>query len=199
VIVTVILAAGRSSRMGKSKALLPHADGATTFLAYAMETCRAAGVVAIIVVGRPGDAAVAEEAARLDARFVINPEPDRGQLSSLLVGLDAADQDFAASAIMVLPVDVALITTEGVRAVVDRARTGRLPIVRAAYGDRHGHPVIFKREVFDELRAADPTIGARAVVHADPSRVADVQVEHADALADVDTPEDYRRAFGRSV
>jgi CTP:molybdopterin cytidylyltransferase MocA len=130
---------------------------------------------------------------------VTNSEPDRGQLSSLLAGLAVAEQDFAATAIMVLPVDVPLITTEGVRAVVDGARKSPMPIVRAASGDRHGHPVIFRREVFDELRAADPAIGARAVVHADPARVADVQVPDPGALADVDTPEDYRRAFGRSV
>ena len=178
---------------------MPHADGATSFLAYAIETCRAAGVIPIVVVGRAGDAAVRDEATRLDARFVANPEPDRGQLSSLLVGLDAAERDFAAAAIMVLPVDVPLITSDGVRAVVDCARHSPVPIVRAASGDRHGHPVIFKREVFAELRAADPAIGARAVVHADPARVADVQVEQPGALADVDTPEDYRRAFGRSL
>ena len=198
-VVTLILAAGRSSRMGRSKALLPHADGTTTFLAHAIQTCRAAGAEPILVIGRASDSSVREVAEALHVRFVPNPDPDRGQLSSLLVGLDEADRAFAATAIMVLPVDVPLITADGVRAVLTRAQDGRETIVRTAFGDRHGHPVLFKREVFGELRMADPAAGARAVVRADPARVADVAVDEPAALADVDTPEDYHRAFGRPV
>ena len=185
--------------MGRSKALLPHRDGTTSFLEHAIATCRAAGAAPIIVVGRPDDSSVRSVVAELGARFVPNPHPDRGQLSSVLAGLDAAEQDLGATAIMVLPVDVPLITPTGVRAVLERASTGGEPIVRAAFGDRHGHPVLFKREVFTELRAADSSLGARAVVRADPARVADVQVDEPASLADVDTPEDYRRAFGRPV
>ena len=185
--------------MGRAKAFLPHADGTTTFLAYAIRTCRAPGVAQVVVVGRPEDGALRAEVSHLQATFVANPDADRGQLSSVLAGLDVADREFSADAIMVLPVDVPLITGDAVRALLLGAQAGAEPIVRATSNGRHGHPVIFKREVFDELRGTDPSVGARGVVRADASRVADVDVGDPGALLDVDTPEDYRRAFGRPV
>jgi molybdenum cofactor cytidylyltransferase len=71
--------------------------------------------------------------------------------------------------------------------------------VRASYRGVHGHPVLFKRAVFDELRAADPHVGARAVVRADPARVRDVEVNDRGVTLDIDTPEDYFRAFGQPL
>jgi len=185
--------------MGKPKALLPHADGVTTFVAHAIRTARAAGVENILVVARPDDRALMGEVTREDAAVVINAEPERGQLSSLLAGLDEAVRRFDADAVIVMPVDVPMVTPEGVRRLLDRAASVTAPIVRASAGGRHGHPVIFKRGVFAELRDASPSVGAKAVVHRDPARVLDVDVGDPGVALDVDTPDDYRRAFGRPL
>jgi molybdenum cofactor cytidylyltransferase len=184
--------------MGRSKALLPHLDGKTTFVAHAVGELRAAGLPVILVVGRHDDDALRAAVVQLQAEFVSNPDPDRGQLSSLVAGLEVADQTYRAEAVVVLPVDVPLITAAGIRALCTRAAGGGA-ILRSASGGRHGHPVLFTREVFDELRHADPALGARSVVRADPSRVVDVEVGEPGVLVDVDTPDDYRRAFGRPV
>ena len=185
--------------MGKPKALLPHADGVTTFVAHAIRTAHAAGVANVLVIGRPHDDALRGEVEREGASLVINPEPDRGQLSSLLVGLDEVTGRFDAEAVMVIPVDVPMVTAEDLRGLLARAASSAAPIVRAVAGGRHGHPVIVKRGVFSELRDADPSVGARAVIHRDPSRVLDVDVGEPGVAFDVDTPDDYRRAFGRPV
>jgi CTP:molybdopterin cytidylyltransferase MocA len=195
-LIAIILAAGRSSRMGRPKALLPHADGVTTFVAYAIRTARAAGVSTIVVVGRPGDDSLRVEAMREAALFVVNPDPDRGPLSSLVSGLDDAE-DHDATAIMVMPVDVPAVSAEALKRLIDAAAASPLPIARASTNGAHGHPVIFKRAVFNELRAADQSLGAREVVRRDPSRVLDVEVGDTGVTLDVNTPEDYRRAFGR--
>jgi molybdenum cofactor cytidylyltransferase len=63
-------------------------------------------------------------------------------------------------------------------------------------GDRHGHPVIFDRVVFDALRAADPAAGAKEVVRARQHEILNVPVEDEGAFVDLDTPEDYRRWGG---
>ena len=199
VIPAVILAAGRSSRMGRSKALLTHLDGKTTFVAHAVRECRAAGLPVILVVGRRDDAVLRAAVVELNAEFVSNFDPDRGQLSSIVAGLDVADQTYRADAIVVLPVDVPLVTAAGIRALCTRAAASSAAILRSAANGQHGHPVLFTRQVFDELRHADPDVGARAVVRADPSRVIDVDVGEPGVLIDVDTPDDYRRAFGRPV
>lgn len=194
VIAALILAAGRSSRMGRSKALLPHQDGDTTFVAHAIRQARAAGLDAVFVVGRESDDELGAEVAREQGRFVVNPEPERGQLSSLVAGLDAIDRPDL-TALIVMPVDVPLVSAAVMRTLLERAAATDASIVRAVHGGRHGHPVLFKRDVFDEVRSADPALGAKAVVRADPRRVLDVEVDDPGVLVDVDTPEDYDRMF----
>jgi molybdenum cofactor cytidylyltransferase len=85
------------------------------------------------------------------------------------------------------------VSASTVAAVIAAWRRTRAPIVRPADGDRHGHPVIFDRSIFEDLRSADPAIGAKAVFAAHRDRVLNVQVDDAGAFEDIDTPEDYAR------
>jgi molybdenum cofactor cytidylyltransferase len=192
----VILAGGRSARMGRPKALLRQTFSHDTFVGHLIRASRIAGLNPIFVVGRSARDDVAAEVNRHGAIPLVNGDADRGQLSSILVGLEAAEA-IDASGILVMPVDVPLLSAQVLSAVLAAAETSEAQIVRATHAGRHGHPVLFKPEVFDELRAADPMIGARAVVRADPSRIRDVEVDEAGVTMDVDTPEDYRRLFGR--
>jgi molybdenum cofactor cytidylyltransferase len=59
----------------------------------------------------------------------------------------------------------------------------------------HGHPVIFDRRLFDELRACDPRVGAKAVVRGHAASIVNVPVDDAGAFVDIDTPADYQRAL----
>jgi CTP:molybdopterin cytidylyltransferase MocA len=197
VTAAVILAAGRSSRMGRPKALLPHTQEGQSFLSYLVRQFLTAGVSTILVVGRPGDEALRDEVTAAGATLVLNPRADDGQLSSLICGLDAAER-LGAEQIVMLPVDVPLVSAEAIARLLAHAASSDAPIARATHAGRHGHPVIFKRAVFDELRHADPGVGAKAVIRKDPARVADVDVGDAAVTVDIDTPDDYRRAFGRS-
>jgi molybdenum cofactor cytidylyltransferase len=72
------------------------------------------------------------------------------------------------------------------------------PVVRARFQGRNGHPVIFSRAVFDQLRGADPHVGAEAVLRAHVRAIVNVDVEDSAVVGDVDTPEDYRRLLDRS-
>ena len=195
----VVLAGGRSSRMGRPKALLP--AGAETFVGRIVRTLRDGGVSGVVVVAPAGDLAAGIAAARARLRppppVVANPDPARGQLSSLLVGLEAVDRPGVDAALVTL-VDVPLVTAATVRALLDRYRRTRAPIVRPARpdGPGHGHPVVFGRALFAALRRRDPATGAKPVVRAHEAEAEDVVVDDPGAFTDIDTPEDYRRAFG---
>ena len=196
-IPAIVLAAGASVRMGRPKALLrcPDPDEGRgrdrTFLRTILETLRDGGVDDTVVVVRPGDAGVLDEIAATGfGRAAINPRPEQGQLSSLLTGLDAVDAPDI-DAVLVTLVDVPLITATTVRILCERAPASPAAIVRAVYRGRHGHPVIFKRALFTELRRADPAVGAKAVVRA--AAIEDVEVDDPGVVEDVDTPDDYRR------
>jgi molybdenum cofactor cytidylyltransferase len=197
----LILAAGRSARMGRSKPLLPHGNApGQTFVSHLVEVVRAAGLIDIYVVGRPDDAELRAEVKKGAATFIQNPRPDEGQLSSLQTGLSAAEATAGGrlNAVLVLPADVPMVSADSVRRLLAAASGSAATILRATHQGRHGHPVVFKRPVFAELHAADPAVGARAVVRADPARIEDVEVEDAGVTMDVDTPDDYLRAFGRA-
>ncbi|MGH8639503.1 MAG: nucleotidyltransferase family protein, partial [Burkholderiales bacterium] len=119
----------------------------------------------------------------------------RGQLSSLIVGIDYA-QARGAHAVVVMPVDIPLVRSTTVAAVLAAMVGSDAPIVRATYGGRHGHPAIFRDDVFGDLRAADPDAGAKGVLRAHADRILNVEVDDPGVLRDVDVPEDYRRLFG---
>jgi molybdenum cofactor cytidylyltransferase len=189
----VILAAGDSTRMGFPKAVLLTPDG-RTFVAALVETFAAAGITDIVVVtGRDHDRIVeALASARLPVtpRIARNENPSRGQLSSLLTGMDESATR-GAEALVVTLVDVPMVAAETVKLVVSEWQRTRAPIVRPAIGERHGHPVVFDRRVFAELRSAPPDVGAKSVVRAHADEVVNVAVTDEGCLVDVDTPGDY--------
>jgi CTP:molybdopterin cytidylyltransferase MocA len=98
--------------------------------------------------------------------------------------------------VLVHLVDMPLVRPETARSVIDAFRRTRAPIVRPAVGGRHGHPVLFGRQVFDDLRRSDPSAGAKAVVRAHAAEVCDVPVDDEGAWRDYDTPEDLARLTG---
>ncbi len=191
-IVSIVLAAGASTRMGRPKALLPVGDG--TFLTRVVTVLAGVGAQPIIVVSGSAHEAIraALDTAGLAAAVVRNPAPERGQLSSLLTGLEALSGPDATGA-LVWPVDVPLVSAGTVARLVAAFAGSGAPIVRPGRGAEHGHPVIFARETFDHLRRADPATGARSVVRAFGNRVLDVEIDDPGAFIDIDTPDDYER------
>ena len=202
-IPAIVLAAGKSSRMGRTKALLPVDHSGETFLNRIIGVLREGGVQAIVVVIGGDAAAVRASVPRDDASLAVveNPHFEDGQLSSLHVGLAAVEQRHdQIEAAMVTLVDLPLISASTVRTVLDTFRAHpQAPLVRPRRAGRHGHPVIFNQSVFGELRRADPTKGAKPVVHAHSAEEVNVDVDDAGAFADIDTPEDYDRIIGPQV
>ena len=192
----IILAAGASSRMGRTKALLPSGNG-QSFLGRLVAALREGGADPIAAVVGHAAAAIEDSAARdgLEVRLVSNPVPDRGQLSSLLVALDVFDEALT-EAVVVIPVDLPLVSADTVRRLIAAWRSTAAPIARPSRDGRHGHPVLFAARLFAELRAANPGVGAREVVRAHAADILDVPVDDMGAFDDIDTPEDYARLIG---
>ena len=177
--------------MGRPKAGLPVMHGGPTFAAAIVATLRGAGVADITVVAGAHPAEVAEAVSGLaGVRVVHNAAWPTGQLSSLVAGLDAVDTP-ALEAVLETLVDIPLVRRETVEALLRAWRESRAPIVRPAVGTRHGHPVIFDRATFADLRAAPVEVGAKAVVTAWQARVLNVPTDDRGVLVDVDTPQEY--------
>jgi molybdenum cofactor cytidylyltransferase len=185
----IVLAAGASTRMGRPKALLPLDAAGTTFAQAVCAALAAGGAAPIVLVAR---AALRESLVHDvgDVTLVVNSDPDRGQLSSLLVGLAALD---APEAVLMTLVDVPLVRADTVRALVDAWHETHAPLVRPVHAGRHGHPVVFGAALLDALRRAEPAAGAKPVVRAFLHASVDVAVDDPGVVEDVDTPEAYAR------
>jgi len=201
VLAAIILAAGDSSRMGRPKALLPDPSG-RPFVARVVRAFLAAHISDVVIVtgslhAAIVDAIVADRPAVAPV-FVTNPQPSLGQLSSLWIGLDAAAKPDV-EGVLVTPVDIPMVRPSTIRQVIEVWERTRAPIVRPAVGEQHGHPVLFDRGVFDALRRAPLTEGARTVVHAYGDRVMNVTVDDEGCLIDIDTPADYEAVIKKAT
>ena len=202
VIPAIVLAAGKSSRMGRPKATLPLPSGGT-FLTRIVRTFLDAGVDdVVVVVGHEAQSIVDDFAqSGLPARFVVNAAYERGQLTSLAAGLRFIDRPGVVAALVTL-VDVPLVSVATVQRVVERYRQSHAPIVRPTRGEAHGHPLLIGRSLFNIIQQADAETGAKPIVRAHASPAGDIDIEDEGAFFDVDTPADYDelvRVFGRAV
>jgi molybdenum cofactor cytidylyltransferase len=197
VIAGIVLAAGRGERVGQPKAWLQTDREGQCFFERACDVLAQGGAEVVVGVVAP-DAEPRARRVAPAAILCINAHPEQGQLSSLQVGLRALTDNSTFEAVLVLPVDVPLVSVDTVQTLVRSWRESHAMVVRPTSPDqRHGHPVLFARALFPELLRADLTRGARPIVRAHASPQGDVAVDDEGAFVDIDTAEDYARAFGR--
>jgi len=125
---------------------------------------------------------------------LVNPAPERGQLSSLKVALRWLVAEVpSCTALLVALVDHPAVDPATYRALRDASRNASptAAILLPSHRGRRGHPVVFARSVWEELLALPDDQGARVVVHRDPGRVVEIAVDDPGVLRDVDTPADY--------
>jgi molybdenum cofactor cytidylyltransferase len=183
----IVLAAGSSSRMGRPKMLLPIGGG--TLLSGVARALLDAGLARVVVVlGHEADAVRRQAALPPDERLevVVNDDWPSGMASSLRRGLDACAD---AEAAMVALGDQPGITAERVRRIVAAWRPGG-SLVLPVHGGRAGHPVLFGRRLWPELRGLQGDVGGREVVR---RHLAEAVQVPAEPLADLDTEEDLQR------
>ncbi len=191
----LILAAGESSRMGRPKALLPWGRG--TFLSGAIRALNQYTDMVIVVAGRNGpqlEPIIDGNAAYM----VVNPDPDRGQFSSLQMGLQEVLNRGRDSAIVTL-VDRPPALGETVRYIRDEylrlianEQAKNWALVPEFEG-KHGHPIVVGREMIQLFLDAPPTAIAREIMHTNQARVVCAPVNDRFVTMNIDTPDDYDR------
>jgi len=194
----VILAAGESSRMGREKALLPWpplAGGAMvsdTFLSAAIRLFLSHVDEVLVVVGK-NESALTPVVYASGASLVVNPDPDRGQFSSLRVGLHEVlnrGRDGAMITLVDRP-PVQMETVDALEQAFAQALVNRKWAVVPEYQRRHGHPMIAGREMIEAFLRAPDSSNARDVEHAHAADIEYFSVDDPLIALNINTPEEY--------
>jgi molybdenum cofactor cytidylyltransferase len=194
----VILAAGESTRMGRDKALLPWplvAPGSPptgqTFLSAAIQALDPFSESVIVVVGK-NEENLAPVIYANGASLVRNPAPERGQFSSLQVGLREV-LGHGRDAAMVTLVDRPPASAATLRTLCSAFTKAASEVwaVVPEYNQKHGHPFLVGREMIEAFLKAPPTATAREIEHQNVRHVAYVVVNDPRVTMNLDTPEEY--------
>jgi molybdenum cofactor cytidylyltransferase len=186
-IAAIVLAAGRSTRMGGPNKLLAEIGG-KPLVRIAVEQALASRARPVIVVTGHQRDKVEAALAGLDVRFVHNPNFADGLSTSVKAGLAAlpAEADGAIVCLGDMP-QVTAPLIDKLTAAFDPEK-GALVVIPVIDGKR-GNPVVWARRFFPELMAIDGDIGARHLIGRYPEAVAEVALTDTAALVDVDTPD----------
>lgn len=189
-IAAVVLAAGRSQRMGEPKLPLPF--GSTTVIGQVVRVLAEAGLAEIVVVTGAAEEPVRSALAEVPVQFVHNSQYEKSEmLTSLQTGIRALTAD--AKALLVTLGDQPTIEASVVRAVVDAYHSHGARLVVPSYNMRRGHPWLADRSMWADLLALDESQTMRDFLRAHEREIHYVTVDTPGVLMDMDTPEDYRR------
>jgi CTP:molybdopterin cytidylyltransferase MocA len=186
----LILCAGRSSRMGAFKPLLPL--GEETLIERAIRLFRGAGVADVTAVLGYQAEWVLPLLERHGVRPVLNDRYDEGMFSSLRVGVGSINQ--GCRAFFLLPVDIPFVRPETLLSLMDAFREGENDVCRPCFRGRYGHPPLIATALIPAIGEFDGMGGLRTLLARYRGRTADVAVEDPGILLDVDTRDDYEGA-----
>lgn len=209
--VGVILAAGRSERMGRPKALLkaPGPRGPETLIERSARLMKEGGVSHIVtVVNSDTRRRIVNALMRLPARLApqrnriaVNPDPAQGMVSSIRIGLLGAIGMLSTAGkskvrvkysdrLLVTLVDIPEIDPAVIRRLLKFRAPKRAWMLIPRFADGRGHPILLYRAAFDRLHTNLPR-GLKSLMEIDPARILDLPVA-GNQPWDVDTVEDYR-------
>lgn len=185
-VAAIILAAGRSQRMGAFKPLLPF--GNKTVIETCIANLKEAGVDPIVVVVGHCAAEVRQHLSSQKVSFALNPDPESEMSASVACGIQAIPT--SAKATLIALVDHPAVPVEVITALIGKWRVGNRLII-PQFDGRGGHPVLIDLALREELLHVDPTRGLRALFAAHEAEVCRLAVSSPFVARDMDTWEDY--------
>lgn len=187
----IVLAAGKSVRMRGRNKLLVDIDQ-KPMIRRVVETVLQSKVDEVIVVLGWESDKIQQVLSDLPCRFILNKNYEKGQSSSLKIGLREVGE--ATQAVLVLPGDVAKIDARSINLVLDAYNRFHNPIIIASYEGRQGHPILLAKQLFDEIeKINEETFGLKSVVRKHENEVRLVETGSESVLQDFDTPDDLKR------
>ncbi|HEX4966169.1 MAG TPA: nucleotidyltransferase family protein [Thermoanaerobaculia bacterium] len=193
--VAILPAAGASRRMGRPKLLLPFQG--RPLVAAVVESLRMVGVSGIVLVTAPEDEALRAWARQEGVAVAVNPEPERGMLSSVQVGVAALGGGNALAGrgeiLLVSPADLPRLRAESVAELLRQMAASGALLAVPVYRGKRGHPMAISPALIPLIPILDPGIGLKQLRDLHEAGLLEVVVDDPGVVIDVDTPADYER------
>ncbi|SHL28268.1 molybdopterin molybdochelatase /molybdenum cofactor cytidylyltransferase [Roseibium suaedae] len=192
-VAAIILAAGKSSRMGGPNKLLAHLHGKSLIRTAADAAIASSAGKTIVVTGHMADP-IKAELAGTGVHIAHNPDFAEGMAGSILAGLEQAGED--CDAVLIMLGDMPAIGKDVLNGMISQfAASPETPIIVATADGKRGNPVLWGKQFFSDLRRLEGDIGARHIIAANPQLVGEYEIGSA-ARLDLDTPEALAAAGG---
>lgn len=187
-IAVIILAAGASSRMGRTKALLPWRG--KTVLEHLVAQVEAAAISRLVVVTGSSHAEIVGRTVLAPDRLCENPDWEQGMGTSIRAGVNLLLQRFPeCKGVLVLLADQPLVDAEYLEIICSQFSGAPECLVATRHGNSNGVPALFGSAYFDHLRQLPPEMGARTLLASFADRV--ICIDPGNKGRDMDTPEAY--------
>jgi molybdenum cofactor cytidylyltransferase len=187
-VAAILLAAGRSERMGAFKPLLPW--GQTSVIESCIDYLRRGGLETIVIVlGHRADD-VRAGLQHLPVRFTTNPDPNSEMGASLACGVRELSAE--TNGVIIALTDHPAVQAEVVARLIEQWRQTGAKLLVPEFAGHGGHPVLVDLCYRDELLSLDPAEGLRGLFRAHRRELRRVPVESPYVARDIDTCDDYR-------
>lgn len=180
----ILLAAGKSSRMGKLKQLMPMGDG--TMLEQTLDNLLGSKVTEVIVVLGYKAEEVTKRLSGRPVKVVVNPLYRKGMGTSIAAGLKFVDSQ--AQAVMLVMGDQPYVDSPTIDRLIDAFSSNKKGIAIPTHNGQRGHPLIFAKKYQALLYALSGDIGGREIIKQNPEDVLEVPVDCEGIVIDIDTP-----------
>jgi len=191
-IAAVLLAAGKSERMGKFKQLLP--IGGKTFVEACADNLLASMATEVIVVTGHNEAGVRAALGNRPVRIINNPDYESGMGSSVRRGVESVP--VAASGILIALADQPLVGPDVLNQIISEYEGNAATILIPTYRGKKGHPIILNTTIKEEILSMDPAIGLKQITQAHSKHITYVEVSSDSVLVDFDLPDDLEQLSG---
>jgi molybdenum cofactor cytidylyltransferase len=188
-ISAIVLAAGRSARMGGLKPLA--LVSGRPLLAHTLESVeRSRADYVIVVIGSEAER-IRREVPTGTAVVVVNADYAKGMSTSIRTGIRSAPRD--SDAFLIVLGDQPFVAPSTMDALIERRSESRAKILVPTFRGRRGNPVLVDRSLVPELEGVHGDIGFRALFNSHADELVEVPVNDAGVLLDIDTPEQLGR------
>ena len=188
-VAAILLAAGRSRRMGAFKPLLPF--GNSTVIEHCLNNLREARIETIVVVVGHRAEEVRAQLKNAEVSLALNPDPESEMGASIACGIQQLPE--TAKATLIALVDHPAVPAEVISGLIDQWKSKGSPLIIPEFEGGGGHPVLIDLKFREELLKLDPDRGLRALFDAHRAEVQRLPVSSPFVAGDMDTWEDYRR------